>query len=132
MKHIGQKIRTIRIQKGIGLNALAGKLEVSPAYLSNLETGKTETIHLEFLERLQKELNCTPMDLFTEVNSSLSQDYSEFDYRMERSKQLLKQLQQTEPKFADYLLAVMEKGLDLYSKKELLQPEEQIKDCDYH
>lgn len=132
MRQLGQKIRTIRLQKGIGLNALAGKLEVSSAYLSNLETGKTETIHLEFLERLQQELNFTPMDLFTEVNSPIRNGFSEFDYRMERANQLLKKVHQMEPKFANYLLSVMEQGLDLYSKKNLLQPEDQMDDCDYH
>lgn len=119
MNYFGEKLRTIRTQKGIGLNELARRLEVSPAYLSNLETGKTETIHLNFVDRLKQELNFTPVDLFIEINGSNEQQFSQFDYRLKRANQLLKQLEVTEPKVADYLLSVMEQGLDLYLDKDV-------------
>lgn len=114
MNYFGEKLRTIRKQKGVGLNELAKRLEVSPAYLSNLETGKTETIHLAFVDRLKHELNFTPIDLFIEINSRSENEFSQFDYRLDRANQLLKQLDAVEPKVADYLLSMMEQGLTLY------------------
>lgn len=131
MKHIGQKIRTIREQKGIGLNALAARLNVSPAYLSNLETGKTQTVQFSFLKKLQEELNFTSMDLFTDENSEDQAEFSEFVYRLKRANELLKQLNSNDPKVADYLLSVMEQGLELHSDIQN-SSEEQFKDCDYH
>lgn len=114
MNYFGEKLRTIRTQKGIGLNELARRLEVSPAYLSNLETGKTDTIQLGFVDRLKQELNFTPIDLFIEINTSSKQQFSQFEYRLERANELLKQLEVLDPKVAGYLLSVMEQGLDLY------------------
>ena len=57
LQHLGKTIRTLRKHKGITLNELASTLHVSPGYLSNLETMKTDTVSLAFLEQIQEELN---------------------------------------------------------------------------
>ncbi|MCU0094333.1 helix-turn-helix transcriptional regulator [Bacillus sp. OR9] len=78
INEIGTHIRTLRTQKGIGLNTFAKQLGVSPAYLSNLETGKTDTIQLSLLQKLQDELHLITID-----NSSLTLD--ETKYRIARA-----------------------------------------------
>jgi transcriptional regulator with XRE-family HTH domain len=107
LEHIGQRIRTLRKQKGISLNAFAEKLNVSPAYLSNLETGKTDTIQLSLLEKLQEELSLLPVET-THSNNS------EFDIRIQHVMQHLKELEQKHPEIADYLLSTLERGVQLF------------------
>ncbi|MBX0351299.1 MULTISPECIES: helix-turn-helix domain-containing protein [Bacillus cereus group] len=106
MHELGKHIRTLRTQKGIGLNTFAKQLGVSPAYLSNLETGKTDTIQLSLLQKLQDELHLITMD-----KSSLIQD--ETKYRIARASTLLHNLIQQDKPFGYYLLETLEKGIDL-------------------
>lgn len=106
MHELGKHIRTLRTQKGIGLNKFAKQLGVSPAYLSNLETGKTDTIQLSLLQKLQDELHLITMD-----KSSLIQD--ETKYRIARASTLLHNLIQQDKPFGYYLLETLEKGIDL-------------------
>ncbi|PGC26964.1 transcriptional regulator [Bacillus pseudomycoides] len=106
INEIGKHIRTLRTQKGIGLNTFAKQLGVSPAYLSNLETGKTDTIQLSLLQKLQDELHLITID-----NSSLTQD--ETKYRIARASTLLHNLIQQDKAFGYYLLETLEKGIDL-------------------
>jgi transcriptional regulator with XRE-family HTH domain len=61
IEDIGAKIRNVRRNRGISLNTYAEKLGISPAYLSNLETGKTDTIQLSLLAKLQADLKLLPI-----------------------------------------------------------------------
>lgn len=110
LQNIGQRIRTLRMNKGISLNSFAETLSVSPGYLSNLETGKTDTIHLSLLQKLQTELNIIPIE-------SESGFIDEQDIRLDHAKQQFKQLLKQNPEAAMYLLETFEKGLILLSKK---------------
>jgi len=56
LNNFGKRIRFLREQKGISLNEFAKKLIVSSGYLSNLETGKTETIPLSLLKNCKRNL----------------------------------------------------------------------------
>lgn len=109
LQNIGPRIRTLRTNKGISLNAFAEKVNVSPGYLSNLETGKTDTIPLSLLEKLQSELYLLPIE---------SESSDELDSRLNLAKRQLKELEQCNPKAANYLLTTFEKGLELLLKKE--------------
>lgn len=114
LSNLGNKIKTIRIQKGIGLNKLANRLGVSPAYLSNLENGKSETIQLSFLKKLQEELNlslCSFCD-----KELIKKEYDPLEYRAQRVSQLLSQIASQNPNAAEYLISVIEKGAELFSK----------------
>ncbi|OEF99156.1 transcriptional regulator [Vulcanibacillus modesticaldus] len=110
MRNLGQRVRAIRVKKGIGLNEFANKLGVSSGYLSNLETGKTETIHLSLLEKLQDELEIFPTVDLGEIDNELL-------YRIERVNLLLKQLAENNPELTDYLLSTVEKGIEVFNKK---------------
>ncbi|MEH7275755.1 helix-turn-helix domain-containing protein [Neobacillus vireti] len=109
LRDIGQKIRQLRTQKGIGLNVFADKLGVSSGYLSNLENGKTDTIQLTLLEKIQDELTIFPNQLI----QSLDID-DNVTSRLKRIDSLLRRLHNEDPKQADYLLTMVEKGLDLF------------------
>lgn len=109
-QEIGQRIRILRKQKGIGLNTFAANLGVSPGYLSNLETGKTDTIQLSLLESIDKELTLFPTD-----DTDLTQG-NEFDFRVKRNSELIKKLQKSRPAEAEYLISIFEQGIDLFNK----------------
>ncbi|MGV3288336.1 helix-turn-helix domain-containing protein [Bacillus wiedmannii] len=121
ISELGKHIRTLRNQKGIGLNTFAKQLGVSPAYLSNLETGKTDTIQLSLLQKLQDELHLITMD-----NFSLIQD--ETKYRIARASALLHILMQQNEAFGYYLLETLEKGIYLSQ----VSPTSDNNDQDYY
>jgi putative transcriptional regulator len=50
-------------KRKISLNELSEKVEITPANLSILKTGKAKAIRFSTLETLCKELNCQPGDL---------------------------------------------------------------------
>lgn len=50
----GQRLRRHREQRNMGLNELSKVIGVSPGYLSNLETGKTDKVSLPLLEKLSQ------------------------------------------------------------------------------
>jgi transcriptional regulator with XRE-family HTH domain len=107
---IGQRIRIIRSQKGIGLNEFAKELGVSAGYLSNLENGKTETIELSLLEKLQEELALLPLP-------SDSEAVDEWNFRLQRAASQLQELAQHDSHSAHYLLESLERGIDWFSQK---------------
>ena len=50
-------------KRKIGLAALADRIDLTPANLSVLKTGKGKAIRSSTLNRLCKELNCQPGDI---------------------------------------------------------------------
>ncbi|MFD1738345.1 helix-turn-helix domain-containing protein [Bacillus salitolerans] len=109
-QQLGLKIRTVREQKGIGLNQLAKELGVSSGYLSNLERGKTETVPLSFLEKLDEQLHFST--LIQEAKDFKSEQYDEMIFRIDRCSRLLKDLNNTNPELANCFVSMLEKGLD--------------------
>lgn len=57
--HLGHRVRNLREMRGYGLNEFARLAEVSPGYLSQLETGKRANPSVEVLSRLAAALNVT-------------------------------------------------------------------------
>ncbi|MEH7181102.1 helix-turn-helix domain-containing protein [Neobacillus vireti] len=113
LRDIGQKIRQLRTQKGIGLNAFADRLGVSAGYLSNLENGKTDTIQLTLLEKIQDELSIFP----NEIIESLDTD-DPVNLRLKHIDSLLRRLHNENPKQADYLMTMVENGIDVFHTNE--------------
>ncbi|MFS0558187.1 helix-turn-helix domain-containing protein [Brevibacillus sp. 179-C9.3 HS] len=104
LNDFGAHIRSVRKQKGIGLNAFAEKIGVSPAYLSNLETGKTQTIHLQLLAQLQSELALLPL--------ATENVKSETELRVHRMSSRLIDLYRQNPREAMFLLTIVEQGIE--------------------
>ena len=50
-------------KRKIGLSELAERVEITPANLSILKTGKARAIRFSTLERICHELNCQPGDI---------------------------------------------------------------------
>lgn len=115
LENFGQKIRTLRKQKGISLNALAKALDISPAYLSNLENGKTETINLTFLKKFEAELSVKTNNLFNTQKEN-TESFDQFHFRIEKAMSSLKELNAVDPGLTKYILTIVEQGIDL--KKE--------------
>lgn len=107
MRTLGQQVRNMRLQKNIGLTDYAQELGVSTGYLSNLETGKTETIHLAMLEKILSDLGIRVSDL--EGNSEIEQ-------QLNRIKSLLVKLHSDSPEAFQYFTNNLEQGVKLFSK----------------
>jgi putative transcriptional regulator len=56
-------------KRKISLNELSEKVEITPANLSILKTGKAKAIRFSTLEVLCKELDCQPGDLLEFIRS---------------------------------------------------------------
>jgi len=50
-------------KRKISLNELSEKVDITPANLSILKTGKAKAIRFSTLEAICKELNCQPSDI---------------------------------------------------------------------
>ncbi|XRG80737.1 helix-turn-helix transcriptional regulator [Rossellomorea sp. GAMAL-10_SWC] len=74
---LGEKMRELRLQKGYGLNEFAKILNISPSYLSQLETGKTENISFSLLQRFQEELALLPLNV--DENSRISRLFQQLE-----------------------------------------------------
>jgi putative transcriptional regulator len=53
----------IMAKRKISLNELSERVDITPANLSILKTGKAKAIRFSTLEVLCKELNCQPSDI---------------------------------------------------------------------
>ncbi|OMD40704.1 helix-turn-helix domain-containing protein [Paenibacillus odorifer] len=106
MKTLGQQVRIMRHQKNMGLSEYAQELGVSSGYLSNLETGKTETIQLTILEKILDDLGLGTSDM--EVDSAIEQ-------QLNRIKTLLHQLHKDSPEAYSYFTSNLEEGVQLFS-----------------
>lgn len=62
-EYIGQRIRTLRKNKGLSQQNLSEKAGVGIDYISNLET-KGSNIKIDTLEKIVSALNITPSELF--------------------------------------------------------------------
>lgn len=112
LKHLGKQIREIRIRRGIGLNEFAKILDVSSGYLSNLETGKSDTIKLDVLEKIQAKLKILPLETT-----------SNFSERLKRIEQQLADLEKKDALYTEYLIQNLEHSIEWFNKsKEGKQP----------
>lgn len=56
-------LNVMMAKRNISLNELSGKIDITPANLSILKTGKAKAIRFSTLEAICKELNCQPGDI---------------------------------------------------------------------
>ena len=64
MKDFGETIRELRVAQDLGLRETAGKVGISPAYLSRIERGKEHPPRPEIIKELAKLLAADPDVLF--------------------------------------------------------------------
>lgn len=77
MTKFGDKIRELRVAQDLGLRETAGKIGISPAYLSRIERGKEGPPRPEVIKSLAKLLAADPDVLF---RLSSSTDPEVLDY----------------------------------------------------
>lgn len=109
---IGQRIRTLRKKCGYSLHDLAQNLGVSVGYLSNLETGKSETIQLSLLQQLQDEFAIFNLETIKVIDED-----GDFEFRLLHINHLLRKINKDNPDQSEYLLSLVEKGAELFSKR---------------
>ncbi|MFC5713667.1 helix-turn-helix domain-containing protein [Thalassorhabdus alkalitolerans] len=112
MSDFGPTIRHLRTKKGYQLSKLAKEIGVSTGYLSNLETGKTTTITLETMEKLNEKLDLFPSNPPVVSRNSL------FTHRTESALSKLTTLEETDKAAANYLLRCLEEGIDIFEDKQ--------------
>ena len=61
---LGRRIRSLRKARGLSQEKLAELAEISPKYLSRIETGREENPTLNFFLRLAKGLKVDPYEIF--------------------------------------------------------------------
>jgi transcriptional regulator with XRE-family HTH domain len=110
LKNLGERIRELRIQKGFGLNEFAKILDISPSYLSQLETGKTENINFTLLQRLQEELALLPLSVETD---------NEMESRLNRAIQQVKILQEIDKEAAEFIIHNLETTIEWFLNKKV-------------
>lgn len=132
IQDLGKIIRSARIEKGIGLNAFAAELEVSPAYLSNLENGKTESVHLSVLHRLEQKLDLSFLDIKKESTDERSQTNCLFRFRVEKAMEALLELGTQNPSVANSLLNILEQGAQLLITGPSINTAIDVEPSDYH
>ncbi|MCK5681209.1 helix-turn-helix domain-containing protein [bacterium] len=77
MKNFGDTIRELRVAQDLGLRETAGKIGISPAYLSRIERGKENPPKPEVIKTLAKELAADP-DVLFRLSSSTDPEVAGF------------------------------------------------------
>ncbi|WP_282937292.1 transcriptional regulator [Paenibacillus sp. RC67] len=121
MNEIGLYIKTMRQQRGVDIMDFARELGVSPDYLSNLESGKTRTLQLEIINKLQNE--------FQMIEDNEVEPYIENNVgtRIEHLAVSLRALYDSDPKAAEYLIGIVEQGFEWMISSGMLQQDAYLK-----
>ena len=77
---IGDRIRTIRVQKRMTLSNLAEKANVTKSYLSNIERNISNNPTIEFVEKVALALNMKPESLLGWEKDEISSLENSFSY----------------------------------------------------
>ena len=72
-----EKIRQLRLQKGLSQEALGAKIGVKKAAINKYETGRVVNIKRTTLKRLADALGVTPADLLDDESSSSGSDQAD-------------------------------------------------------
>ncbi|MCZ8522465.1 MULTISPECIES: helix-turn-helix domain-containing protein [Paenibacillus] len=116
----GQQLRELRELKGMEVTEFAKELGVAPGYLRNLETGRTQTIQLEILSRLEKELYWSPEEELSPVPGGAAD--TGMTQRLEQAMLGLQELAAIDPEACGYLLGMVEQGLRLVRDRPAARP----------
>ena len=70
IRHVGNRLKLLRIQKGLGQNEVARMMGISQAHLSNIEGGRSN-ITLSNLLKLHDVLEVPMADLFVDIDGEM-------------------------------------------------------------
>src|SRR5271157_2261257 len=91
MSNFGETIRDLRVAQDLGLRETAGKIGISPAYLSRIERGKERPPRPEIIKELAKTLAADP-DVLFRLSSSTDPEVVEFLHEQPEAMALLRYL----------------------------------------
>ncbi|MBF0154238.1 MAG: helix-turn-helix domain-containing protein [Magnetococcales bacterium] len=77
MKNFGDIIRELRLAQDLGLRETAGKIGISPAYLSRIERGKERPPRPDVIKALAKILAADP-DVLFRLSSSTDPEVTDY------------------------------------------------------
>lgn len=77
MKNFGEILRELRLAQDLGLRETAGKVGISPAYLSRIERGKERPPRPDIIKALAKLLAADP-DVLFRLSSSTDPEVTDF------------------------------------------------------
>ncbi len=89
MKDFGETIRELRVAQDLGLRETAGKVGISPAYLSRIERGKEHPPRPEIIKELAKVLAADP-DVLFRLSSSTDPEIVDFLHEQPEAMNLLR------------------------------------------
>ena len=112
MKNFGDTIRELRVAQDFGLREVAGKVGISPAYLSRIERGKEHPPRPEIIKSIAKVLAADP-DVLFRLSSSTDPEVVTYLHRKPEAMQLIR--------------FVMEEGFSIHQLRKLVKTAEQIK-----
>lgn len=94
MKSFGETIRDLRVAQDLGLRETAGKVGISPAYLSRIERGKERPPRPEVIKELAKVLAADP-DVLFRLSSSTDPEIVDFLHKQPEAMNLLRFLKES-------------------------------------
>lgn len=103
---LGYYIKKKRLQKNMGLRELAEVLNISPAYLSNLEAGKHSMTNPLLLKKISKILNIDHLKLYKIIGYT---DKDMEDLKKEVMEEVIEELCDPDIEFVLKKLMIMEK-----------------------
>ena len=112
---LGEFIRNQRIKKDIGLREMSKKLEISSAYLSNLESGKHSMANPLLLLKISEILKIDHLKLYKIVGYT-NKDFEEIQYEKKENKKIKKLLGALE-KFSEDEFELLERYIALLNIK---------------
>ncbi len=95
MKTFGETIRGLREAQDLGLRETAGKVGISPAYLSRIERGKEHPPRPEIIKTLAKVLAADP-DVLFRLSSSSDPEIVNYLHNHPEAMQLVRYLMDTD------------------------------------
>lgn len=93
MKTFGETIRELRVAQDLGLRETAGKVGISPAYLSRIERGKESPPNPDIIKAIARNLAADP-DVLFRLSSSTDPELTDYMHSQPEVMQLLRFLSQ--------------------------------------
>ena len=86
---LGDNIRKLRLEKGLGLNEVARLANITGGYLSSIENNKRTNVGTEILESIAKAIGVSVSDFYLQNEKSINENEEEFNsdiVRIERAR----------------------------------------------
>ena len=86
---LGDNIRKLRLEKGLGLNEVARLANITGGYLSSIENNKRTNVGTEILESIAKAIGVSVSDFYLQNEKSINENKEEFNsdiVRIERAR----------------------------------------------